>query len=455
MLLRSFLITFCASASVWASANAAFALVPGKSSAPGDGVCSDCHNLPTNQLNTGPGRVEIRMADSTATYTPGVAKRVVVAIDDPVARRWGFQLSARVASDPRRQAGSLRTVDLNTVILCSDGTLRDTEAGGTCPQTGPVEFIAHTSRGTRQGTANSVTFEFDWIPPGSDVGEVAFYVSANAANNNGNNQGDRIYTTSTRIAFRAGNSPSPVFPAEGVVNAASFVSQRGMSEGSFFSIFGSNLAPSVSSWDNSFVSGLAPTFLGGVRVFINDRAAFLSLVAPGQINGIVPAGIASGPVTVVVEVNGIRSGVATVEAAALAPALFTFSPRNSRYVAGTTGDGSAFLGPSDLFGGPVNGKPVRAVRSNEVITLYGTGFGATDPGTEIGRVPVGAASLARSVQFRIGNVVVTPQYAGRSGFVGVYQFNVRVPQLANGDHEVLATIQGVTTISGRFLAVQN
>ena len=47
-------------------------------------------------------------------------------------------------------------------------------------------FIEHTSAGTRNGTRNGVTFQFDWTPPAVNAGPVTFYVAGNAANGDAN-----------------------------------------------------------------------------------------------------------------------------------------------------------------------------------------------------------------------------------------------------------------------------
>jgi len=39
------------------------------------------------------------------------------------------------------------------------------------------------------------SFVFDWTPPATDQGSVTLYVSANAANGNGNETGDKAYTS--------------------------------------------------------------------------------------------------------------------------------------------------------------------------------------------------------------------------------------------------------------------
>src|SRR4051794_27749723 len=70
---------------------------PSLTGAPGEDatVCTQCHS--GTKLNGGAGSLKINMP-ADATYTPGVKQRIQVQVSDPAQRRWGFELSARVAS---------------------------------------------------------------------------------------------------------------------------------------------------------------------------------------------------------------------------------------------------------------------------------------------------------------------------------------------------------------------
>ena len=54
---------------------------------------------------------------------------------------------------------------------------------------------------------------------------------------------------------------------------------------------------------------------------------------------------------------------------------------------------------------------------------------------------------------RIGGVSVTPAFAGLSSS-GLYQFNVTIPELANGEHRIEMTINSVSIQSDVVLTVQ-
>jgi hypothetical protein len=101
----------------------------------------------------------------------------MVQVSDPQQRRWGFQLSARLKSDPANgQAGDFKPSDGFTQVICDSGALKP------CCNDAMVQFIEHTLAGTRRGTPGGATFEFDWTPPSTDSGNIVLYVAGNAAN---------------------------------------------------------------------------------------------------------------------------------------------------------------------------------------------------------------------------------------------------------------------------------
>ncbi|MBI3934451.1 MAG: hypothetical protein HY316_07135 [Acidobacteria bacterium] len=137
--------------------------------------CTACHS--TFAVNSGDGSVSIAVP---ATYASGTTYTIIVTVSDPAQMRWGFELSARTPSG--LQAG--------TLVAGPDGfTQRLADIGS-------VQFIGHTSDGTRLGTTGGVNFELQWIAPDVSTGLVIFNAAGNAANGNLNNTGDRIYTTS-------------------------------------------------------------------------------------------------------------------------------------------------------------------------------------------------------------------------------------------------------------------
>jgi uncharacterized protein (TIGR03437 family) len=99
------------------------------------------------------------------------------------------------------------------------------------------------------------------------------------------------------------------------------------------------------------------------------------------------------------------------------------------------------------------GATTTPAKPGETILLYGTGFGPTTPPLPTAQLVTTAEPLANAVAISIGGVAVTAAFSGLVG-PGLYQFNVTVPSLPNGDAAVLATIGGVATQTGVLVTVQ-
>jgi uncharacterized protein (TIGR03437 family) len=118
-------------------------------------------------------------------------------------------------------------------------------------------------------------------------------------------------------------------------------------------ITGSNFAGAAATWDSAIINNVFPTTLGGVAVTIDRKPAPISFVNQTQINLLAPAGLATGPVNVVVSNANGSSSPAQVQVDAVSPGFFTFSQDQGRYVAAVVLDnGSAFeyLAPQGLLG---------------------------------------------------------------------------------------------------------
>lgn len=156
---------------------------PGLTGAPGEGTCAACHGNGT--VNSGGGNLKVELLNQSK-YTPGAQHRLRITLADATAQRWGFQLSARLASAPTQRVGTLAP-DNATEVQVRDAN--------------NVQYIEHRLAGTHPGTSGSSTWEILWTAPQSAVGDVIFYAAGNAANGNGSaDGGDKIYSTSLTIA---------------------------------------------------------------------------------------------------------------------------------------------------------------------------------------------------------------------------------------------------------------
>ena len=116
-----------------------------------------------------------------------------------------------------------------------------------------------------------------------------------------------------------------------------FSSATTIQPGEWISIYGLNLAGTPTTWTGNF-----PTSLGGTRVAIDGKQAYLWYVSPTQINLQVPDDANTGAVPVVVTTpNGAASSTVT-----LAPFAPSFSLLDAKHVAGIIlrSDGSGAYG---------------------------------------------------------------------------------------------------------------
>lgn len=227
------------------------------------------------------------------------------------------------------------------------------------------------------------------------------------------------------------------------VSGASF---RGpLTPESIASAFGPNLASGT-----AIASSLPlPTTLGGVSVRIRDslkveRPAPLFFVTPGQVNYLVPAGVAPGVATVTVTTSSgaVIEGNAFVEP--VVPSLFTANSSGQGVAAGLVvrgrADGSRAV---ELIyqcpAGPGSCTPVAidlGPESDQVfLLLFGTGIR--------GRASGGNVSV------RIGGQEVPVVYAGPQGeFVGLDQLNVRLTRnlIGRGQVDIVVTVDGKSSL---------
>ena len=221
--------------------------------------------------------------------------------------------------------------------------------------------------------------------------------------------------------------------------------------GEWATIFGTNLASGTATWTGNF-----PPSLGGTSVTIGGKAAYLSYVSPGQIDLQVPGITATGAVPVVVTTaNGSATANATLSS--FSPSFFLL---DSKHVAGiilrSNGSGAYGGGSYDIVGptGTSLGYPTVAAKAGDIVEIFGTGFGPTNPAVAPGAPFSGAAATTNSVTLKINNVSVTPSFAGLSG-AGLYQLNLTVPSgLGAGDVPLLAAVGGVGTPSGAVISLQ-
>jgi uncharacterized protein (TIGR03437 family) len=413
---------------------------PGKTAAPGEepNGCAQggCHTGAGNPARD--SGIEIDFAGGT-TYAPGVKQRWTVRVTGAQTSRYGFQLTARPASNERSgQAGDFAPSDGRTQVICQDGRLKP------CRDTAPIQYIMHTSPN------NTNTFELDWTPPATDVGPIRVYAAGNAANGNGNSTGDRIFLRSFTLTPGAAAQPPSIRTAQPVLQA--FMGGERMSPGTWVEIYGTNLSPATREWAVSdFQGDNAPTALDGVRVNIDNKPAFVRYISPTQIN-VQVGDIGTGPVQVEV-VNAAGSSRATVTSARVSPALLTtpnFNVGGRQYVAALHTDFRTFVGRENL----IPGVSFRPAKPGETIIVFAVGCGPTNPASPPGQIVRGLRTLTSPLQVRFGQTAAAAQGFMTPDVVGLCQLNVTVPNVAAGDHTLEATIDGVGNGQNLSVTVQ-
>jgi uncharacterized protein (TIGR03437 family) len=286
----------------------------------------------------------------------------------------------------------------------------------------------------------------EWTPPDTDLGDVVFYAAGNAANNNNANTGDLVYAATHRIGGACSLTGAPAVSPGGVGNAADLRPVFGPN--ALISIFGSGFAEAGSRRPvtaNDLLGGRLPEKLECTAVEIDGRRAPLLYVDAGQINAQAPA--ATGDVQVPLRVilnpgqpNEIRGNAVNVASAAYSPAFFTL---NGRSIAGLNASaGNQILADPGVVAGAVPARP------GDIVVLYGTGFGVSDPVYQAGEFAV--APLRDPITVTVGGTRLAATdvlYAGLAPDVpGAYQFNLRVPAaVADGDVPLSIGIGSVST----------
>lgn len=146
----------------------------GKTGAPGEGTCRDCHS--SFGLNSGPGNLIIQGVPDL--YYPGDIYTLSVQVSQFGQSRWGFELASKNAAGSQ---GGIITVTQPQYTQTSNS--------------GGIIYLKHRSAGTFNGQQGGAVWEFDWTAPEAGSGAITFYAAGNAANGNFNTSGDYIYTT--------------------------------------------------------------------------------------------------------------------------------------------------------------------------------------------------------------------------------------------------------------------
>ena len=244
----------------------------------------------------------------------------------------------------------------------------------------------------------------------------------------------------------------------GVTSAAQFGALASPAPGSWIEIYGSNMATDTRLWATSDFSGNnAPTSLDNTVVTIGGQLAYLDYISPGQVNVQVPSTAPTGTQPLVVTSGSNVSQPQNITVSATAPGLF--APQQLRiggnqYVGALFPDFATWVLPPST----VTGFTSHRAKPGDNIILYGIGFGPVTTNLPAGQIAGAGNTLPTgSFQISFANTPATVNYAGLTqGSVGLYQFNVVVPNVpANDLTPVTFTLGGVAGKQTLYTAIGN
>jgi uncharacterized protein (TIGR03437 family) len=272
--------------------------------------------------------------------------------------------------------------------------------------------------------------------------------------------------TSVAFTATATSAVSPTAPhisSGGVVGAGlSTPPVAGIVPNAIVSIFGTKFAPDGTARQvggDDLVGGKLPTNLAGVCTLFGTQRAPIFAVFPGQLNVQVPQ-VSSGSTTVQVitkcDTPQAETSIAepvTIQTSAPEFFYFTHNANGRNPIATINALTGGYVGASGLVAGTL----FTPAKPGDILSLFATGLGATNPSFAPGELPGVAAQVTAPYSVSIGGVALAPAdilYVGVTQNAGLYQVNLRVPDaVPDGDQAVILTVGGVATPAGGFLTV--
>jgi uncharacterized protein (TIGR03437 family) len=438
----------------------------GYTTAPGDHppnscIYTQCH---VGTVNSGGGNVVVNFPNGL-TYTPGVQQTLTIVVTDSAAKLFGFELTARESNNATAQPGDFTAAPGTQIVLCSAGfgDPGSFKPSGACPTTQPFEYITHYLQPYKTNTIQVL-----WTPPATDVGNIHFYIAANAAPSSmgatgaSPNSNDHIYTADYVLTPPAAAPCSDSTPSIATVQSAgAFNPAAGLASGTWLEIYGSNLTcTQARGWAGTDFSGNnAPTKLNNVSVSIDGIPAYVDYVSSGQVNVQAPDDKNTGAGMPIFLTNGAgASNMVSMQKNSTAPALLapsSFNVQGHQWVVAQHANGN-YVGKAGL----ISGLTFSPAKPGETIVIYGIGFGPVmNPSVASGTITPSTNPLNTLVTtpvFRFNQTQATLPFDGLApGYVGLYQFNVMVPNVSAGDMPLNVTVGSVTLNQNLYITVGN
>lgn len=217
-----------------------------------------------------------------------------------------------------------------------------------------------------------------------------------------------------------------------VINYSGFNVNAPIAPGSIASAYGN--FGTVTTTATTVASPL-PNSLAGVSVRVNNRVAPLYFVSAGQINFVVPNATENGRQTVEVLNGNNVVARGTVNVWEVFPALASSD---------TTPTSQGIVQNQDFA---INSRNARA-RRGEVIQVYATGCGRTNPVVTDGSAPTALSPTVARTEAFVANLPATVQFSGaHPQFPGICQVNIIIPDqpFVTGQTPVFITVGGIAS----------
>jgi uncharacterized protein (TIGR03437 family) len=228
-----------------------------------------------------------------------------------------------------------------------------------------------------------------------------------------------------------------------------FTGLIGVAPTTWTALYGAALSGTTRTWDGAIQGNQLPKSLDEVQVSVNGRAATVYFVSPGQVNVLTPLDETTGDVQVTLTNRYGTSVAVQVHKQNYLPAFYApFGDASGLQVTAVGLDGT-YIGKTG-----VDPRVTRGAHPGEIIQMFATGFGPTTPAVPSDTIFTGIPQVANPPRITIGGREATFVGTGNLVGPGLYQFNVTVPDLADGDHAIVAEAGGVSSSPTVFLAVQ-
>ncbi len=156
-------------------------------SAPQEATCGKVGCHADNIINTGNGVITVQFNNNQLIYEPGKTYTITVSLSQENIERFGFECVSLFDVDSSN-AGDFILTDANRTQILEGAN-----------QFATRKYITYKSAGTNPFSNGLGQWTFSWKAPLESKSSVTFYIASIAANNDGTDNGDLVYTKSLTI----------------------------------------------------------------------------------------------------------------------------------------------------------------------------------------------------------------------------------------------------------------